>query len=64
MCEMKGGEWGEEEERKKQRRGREEPLYNKQASLPPPACRAQLLVIDPGGAVNGSGMESVCCVCF
>lgn len=49
MCEMKvGGEWGRKKKRKRQRRGREEPLHNKQASLPPPAscaCILQLLVI-------------------
>lgn len=50
MCEMKaGGEWGEVEIKKEAKeRKREEPLHNKQASLPPPASCAhvlQLLVI-------------------
>lgn len=49
MCKLKvGGGWWRKKWRKKYRRGREEPLHNKQTSLPPPASHAhvlQLLVI-------------------
>lgn len=49
MCKLKvGGGWWRKKWRKKCRRGREEPLHNKQTSLPPPASHAhvlQLLVI-------------------
>lgn len=65
MCELKvGGEWGEEEI-KKEAKERKRGAFTQQTGLPSPSsypCIRPPTVgdIDPGGAVNSSGMESVC----